>query len=162
WLRPVTDWYDHFFPRARTMLAADPEFAPPAPDSPMPVAPDGSFHLPDERPLGEDVERFLAAGPPPVYIGFGSMPDKRAGRTTALFLEAARAAGTRVILSRGWAGFGEGARGDDALVVGPVSHALLFPRVAAVVHHGGAGTTSASARAGRPQVVVPHVFDQFQ
>ena len=86
------------------------------------------------------------------------------------------------MLSRGWAGFGahdagagratkqageplaggESALGADVFVAGPSSHALLFPRVAAVVHHGGAGTTAASARAGRPQVVIPHIFDQFQ
>jgi vancomycin aglycone glucosyltransferase len=55
----------------------------------------------------------------------------------------------------------DGSFAADVLVIGSVSHRPLFPRVAAVVHHGGAGTTAAATRAGRPQVVVPHLFDQF-
>ena len=184
-LSPVTDLYDHLFPRRASILAADPELAPPAPDSPLAHPPTGAWHLADPRPLGADVERFLGAGPPPVYLGFGSMPDERPDETTRIFVAAARAAGVRLILSRGWAGFGSqsgsvrgadasdnadtgddanapSVQGDDLLVIGPTSHGQLFPRVAAVVHHGGAGTTAAATRAGRPQIVVPHVFDQFQ
>ena len=161
-LPPVRDWYDHFFPRRRTILAADPEIAPPAPDSPLAHPPVGAFHLEDQRPLAPELERFLASGPAPVYAGFGSMPDADAAGTTQIFLDAARSAGVRLVLSRGWAGHGAGVpAGDGALVIGPTSHALLFPRVAAIVHHGGAGTTAAATRAGRPQILVPHVFDQF-
>jgi vancomycin aglycone glucosyltransferase len=65
------------------------------------------------------------------------------------------------VLSSGWAGLGAEGLGKDLLVVGDVSHWRLFPRVSAVVHHGGAGTTAAAARAGVPQVVVPHILDQF-
>ncbi len=181
-LAPVHRWYEHFFPPSAILLASDPELAGPAPDSFLAVPPTGALHLPDTRPLSAELERFLAAGPPPVYVGFGSMPDKRPAETTRLIVAAARSAGARLVLSRGWAGFGahdagagratkqageplaggESALGADVFVAGPSSHALLFPRVAAVVHHGGAGTTAASARAGRPQVVIPHIFDQFQ
>jgi vancomycin aglycone glucosyltransferase len=162
-LPPIQDFSDHFFPRGRTILAADPELAPAAPDSPLAHPATGAWHLADERPLGAELERFLEAGPPPIYIGFGSMPDQQATQTTRLLVDAARAAGARLVLSRGWAGHGAGGPfGDDVLVVGPIAHAQLFPRVAACVHHGGAGTTGAAARAGRPQIIVPHIFDQFQ
>ncbi|ODT99603.1 MAG: hypothetical protein ABS81_25450 [Pseudonocardia sp. SCN 72-86] len=103
---------------------------------------------------------FLAAGPPPVYVGFGSMPDRDARSLAESALTAARRAGGRVVLLSGWSGLA--AAGDpDVLVVDDVSHRWLFPRVAAVVHHGGAGTTAAGLRAGRPTVVVPFFSDQF-
>jgi vancomycin aglycone glucosyltransferase len=167
-LEPVTDWYQHFFPTRRMLIAADPELAPMPQNVSLPFAALGSLHLPDERPLSPVVEQFLSAGPAPVYIGFGSMRDPSPDATTALFMAAARAAHMRLVLSAGWARYGGAHVGearslsDDVLVVGPSSHALLFPRLRAVVHHGGAGTTSAALRAGRPQVVVPHAFDQFQ
>lgn len=161
-LSPLRDFQEHFYPRD-SLVAADPELAPAPPDAPLVHPAIGALHLPDPRPLDPELERFLAAGSPPVYIGFGSTVDPDPARTTALFVEAARAAGVRLVLLRGWSGYGaELPPGDGVLVVGPVSHALLFPRVAAIVHHGGAGTTSAAARSGRPQIVVPHVFDQFQ
>lgn len=77
-------------------------------------------------------------------------------------LEAARLAGVRLLLSHGWAALGEGeALPTTALAIGPQPHGKLFPRCAAVVHHGGAGTTATAARAGVPQLVVPHCGDQF-
>lgn len=161
-LAPVRDTYEYLYPRG-SFLAADPEIAPLPPDSTLIYPPLGAFLLPDRRPLGAELERFLAAGPPPVYIGFGSNVDPDPEGTTALLVAAAAAAGVRLVLSSGWAGYGERMAASDAvLAVGSVSHALLLPRVAAIVHHGGAGTTAAAARSGRPQIVVPHVFDQFQ
>ncbi len=142
-----------------SLLAADPELAPAPPDLPVPQV--GAFHLEDPRPLPAEVERFLAAGEPPVYIGFGSMPDTEPERTSQLLAEAARRAGCRALLSSGWAGLGAGKLGSHVQVVGPLSHGALFPRLAGIVHHGGAGTTAASTRAGVPQVVIPHVLDQF-
>ena len=65
------------------------------------------------------------------------------------------------LISQGWAGLGDGPLPEGVFVTGPVSHAQLFPRLAAIVHHGGAGTTTTAARAGVPQIVVPHVLDQF-
>ena len=161
-LAPVRDFYDHFFPRDASLVAADPELAPLPPDVHPAFTPSGALHLPDEPPLPSNVERFLARAPAPIYLGFGSMLDTDAKKTTACVVAAARAAGVRLILSSGWARLGEQVSGDDILVVGDLSHTLLFSHVAAVVHHGGAGTTSAAMRAGRPQLVVPHVFDQFQ
>jgi vancomycin aglycone glucosyltransferase len=97
-----------------------------------------------------------------VYAGFGSMTTKDPARLTATVLDAAAQAGCRLVLARGWTGLG----GSAALphwchIVDETPHHLLFPRMRAVVHHGGAGTTTAAARAGVPQIVVPHVLDQF-
>jgi vancomycin aglycone glucosyltransferase len=113
------------------------------------------------EPLPPKVEAFLEQGPPPVYLGFGSMTDPDPAATTRRLLDAIDSLGCRAILSRGWAGLGEGPLPGHVLAVGPLSHASLFPRTAVVVHHGGAGTTHSAARAGVPQLVVPHVLDQF-
>ncbi|GGX92871.1 glycosyltransferase [Streptomyces hiroshimensis] len=101
---------------------------------------------------------FLAAGPPPVFIGFGSMPSPRSGQLSDVCAEALRRAGVRGVVQAGWSGLE--ARGDDILAVGEVSHQWLFPRTAAVVHHGGGGTTAAGLRAGVPAVPVPVFYDQ--
>jgi vancomycin aglycone glucosyltransferase len=82
-------------------------------------------------------------------------------QTAQMLLEAARALGLRSILSQGWAGLTPGDAGRDCLSIGEVSHGKLFPRVAAILHHGGAGTTATAARAGTPQVIIPHNYDQF-
>jgi vancomycin aglycone glucosyltransferase len=149
------------FPREKTLLACDPELLP-VPSDLADVPQVGSFALPDDRPLPPEVETFLRAGSPPLYVGFGSMPDDEPGRTSRRVLEAARMAGVRLLLSAGWSGLGGGEDlGPSVLGVGPVSHGRLFPRLAGTVHHGGAGTTAASARAGVPQLLVPHAFDQF-
>ena len=102
---------------------------------------------------------FLAAGPPPVHIGFGSMAPGHGSRLAAIVLDAVRRTGTRAILQSGWSGLAAGAR-DDVLSIGDVPHDWLFPRVAAVVHHAGAGTTAAALRAGVPAVPVPVLADQ--
>jgi UDP:flavonoid glycosyltransferase YjiC (YdhE family) len=154
------DIFGSIFPREKTLLACDPELLPAPPDL-ADVPQVGSFALPDDRPLSSDLEAFLGAGPPPIYVGFGSMPDDDPGKTTRLVHEAAEKAGVRLLLSSGWSGLGGGDLGPSVHVVGPVSHGLLFPRLAGAVHHGGAGTTAASARAGIPQLLVPHAFDQF-
>ncbi|MEU7989361.1 glycosyltransferase [Streptosporangium canum] len=104
---------------------------------------------------GPDLEAFLDAGPPPVYVGFGSMvpadPDATAGTVVA----ALRRAGVRGVLQ----GMPYGGA-EDMFVVGDADHGWLFPRMAAVVHHGGAGTTGSGLRAGVPGVVCPFFSDQ--
>ncbi|MEU3776218.1 glycosyltransferase [Streptomyces sp. NPDC032472] len=98
---------------------------------------------------------FLAGGPPPVYVGFGSMRTSDAQATDALVRMALRRANLRGVLP------GDPATSeDDILVVGDTPHDWLFPRMAAVVHHGGAGTTASALRAGRPSLVCPFFGDQ--
>jgi sterol 3beta-glucosyltransferase len=105
---------------------------------------------------------FLAAGEPPVYIGFGSMGfGKGANERRDAVLAALRVHGLRGIVATGWGGIAPGEAGnDDVMVLEGAPHEWLFPRVAAVVHHGGAGSTAAGIRAGRPTLVVPFLGDQ--
>jgi sterol 3beta-glucosyltransferase len=100
---------------------------------------------------------FLAAGPPPVFIGFGSMTPNHE-RLHEVVAAAVTRAGVRAVVQSGWADLGP--TGDDILVVGDLPHDWLFPRTAAVVHHAGAGTTGAGLRAGVPAVPVPVLVDQ--
>ncbi len=107
-----------------------------------------------------ELVRFLEAGPPPVYVGFGSMVDVEPADLSRTVLAALAETGQRAVLLGGWAGLGRSSLPDSVLRVEEVPHAWLFPRCAAVVHHGGAGTTAAGLRAGVPTVVVPFYFDQ--
>ncbi|GGW46400.1 glycosyl transferase [Streptomyces lucensis JCM 4490] len=120
----------------------------------------GTFwpHVGDGERLPAAVEDFLAAGPRPVLVGFGSMAAGQGERLSEIAAAALRRAGLRGILQSGAAGLA--ADGDDVLTIGEVPHTLLLPRVAAVVHHAGAGTTAAALRAGVPAVTVPVTADQ--
>ncbi|WP_437985433.1 glycosyltransferase [Sorangium sp. So ce117] len=109
----------------------------------------------------ESLERFLAAGEPPIALGFGSMTSHDPGATTRLLVDAVARSGQRAILLSGWAGLGDIALPDTILRIDAAPHDWLYPRVAAAVIHGGAGTVAACLRAGRPAVVVPHLADQL-
>jgi vancomycin aglycone glucosyltransferase len=158
-LPPLADLYARCL-GTRPILAAE-EILAPAPADAAEVQTIGCLHPFDEAPLPEKLELFLAAGPAPIYVGFGSMTDPDPERTTRMVLEAVRRVGVRAVLSEGWAGLGRTPLPSQVMAVGGLSHASLFRRVAAVVHHGGAGTTTTAARAGTPQILVPHVLDQF-
>jgi sterol 3beta-glucosyltransferase len=119
-------------------------------------------HAPDWQPP-EQLLRFLDAGSPPVYVGFGSMAQRDAQQTAQLVAEALRRSGQRGVLVTGWSGLtGENPPhcATDLFILDSAPHAWLFPRMVTVVHHGGSGTTGAGLRAGVPSVLVPHVGDQ--
>jgi sterol 3beta-glucosyltransferase len=103
---------------------------------------------------------FLRAGTPPVYIGFGSMSSREPQKTLALILDALKPSGQRAIIAAGWSGVQAEALPENVLLIRSVPHRWLFPRVAVVVHHGGAGTTAAGLRAGKPTLIIPHMSDQ--
>ncbi|MNY07897.1 4'-demethylrebeccamycin synthase [compost metagenome] len=107
-----------------------------------------------------DLASFLARGPAPLYVGFGSMTAMDAQAKTAIVLDAIRASGQRALLSRGWGALEALDLPEGVMMIDQVPHEWLFPRVSAVVHHGGAGTTAAGLRAGRPTVVCPFFGDQ--
>ena len=109
-----------------------------------------------------ELVHFLEAGPPPVSIGFGSMISPNRETTLEVALEAVGQAGQRAILLGGWAGLGAGRQDlpPHIYAIDRVPHEWLFPRMAAVVHHGGAGTTAAALRAGVPAVITPFLADQ--
>jgi len=103
---------------------------------------------------------FLQAGTPPVYVGFGSMSNSRPQETTKIVLEALVKTKQRGIILSGWGGMHSDDLPDSVFMVESAPFAWLFPRMAAVVHHGGAGTTAAGLRAGVPSVVIPFFADQ--
>lgn len=143
-------------------LASDPTLFPAASqlEPKREVIQTGPIFLDDPKPLSPEVTRFLEAGAPPIYVGFGSMSDPNPRKTERVLLEASAQSGHRLIVSRGWAGFDPAAT-PNVCVVGDEPHEKLFPRCAAVLHHGGIGTTNAALRAGVPQLVSPHLLDQF-
>ena len=143
---------------AQPLIAADPVLAPRVRFTHANPVHVGAWLLHDPTPLPAEVEAFLNAGEPPIYCGFGSI--KVSQDIGQVAVRAARALGHRTIVSRGWANL-DTPNDASCLSIGDVSHRQLLPRVAAVIHHGGAGTTTAAAIAGRPQLVVPQMYDQF-
>ena len=111
-------------------------------------------------PLPTALETFLAEGPAPVVVTFGSMSASHTGRVTAAILDASGGLDLRVVVQDRYVIDGFEHQDGRVAHVGHVEHRLLFSRAAAVVHHGGAGTTHATVAAGIPSVVVPHVGDQ--
>ncbi len=122
----------------------------------------GYFFL-DEPHFTPDAElaAFLAEGEPPVCITFGSMTHENPAALTDALVEGTVRAGHRALIQHGWSGLGQKPLPSTVRALGQVPHAWLLPRVSCIVHHGGAGTTGAAFRAGVPQVVVPHTYDQF-
>ena len=158
-LPAVDNVRDHVF-TDHPLLAADPVLWPWERTELCNPVQTGAWILTDKRPLAADLEAFLSAGAPPVYVGFGSiaLPTTKVAAQAAI--EAARAEGRRVVLAGGWAGNAPIDDRPDCFLIGEVNQQALFRRVAAVVHHGGAGTTTTAARAGAPQVIVPQIVDQ--
>jgi len=155
--------------RVPTLYGISPTMFPQPQDWPAWAHVTGYWFL-DERKHWQappELEAFLAAGPPPVSVGFGSMSGHDPAATTAIVIEALRRSGQRGLLLTGWGGLDRAAipqspvNGGSLFVLEAAPHDWLFPRVAAVIHHGGAGTTAAALRAGVPSSAVPMFFDQF-
>lgn len=146
---------------SHTILAMNAHLSPPSPSWSGRYTYVGYPFNQDEGPISREIEAFLAAGPPPVFIGLGSCSVPDGERFTRTVVEAVGSSGCRAILSRGWARLPFATASEDMLVVDETPHATLFPRVAAVVHHGGSGTTHNAARAGVPQLALPQLVDQF-
>ncbi|MBD3885917.1 glycosyltransferase family 1 protein [Phormidium tenue FACHB-886] len=107
-----------------------------------------------------DLVAFLANGSPPIYVGFGSMASQDAAKTTRLVIDAVRQSGQRAILATGWGGLSASEMPDTIHILQSAPHDWLFPQCLAVVHHGGAGTTGAGLRAGKPTIICPFFGDQ--
>jgi len=149
--------------RSTPMLGAySPSIIPHPADWPEDVHVTGYLFLDtqaDWQPSSE-LKAFLEAGDPPVYLGFGSMAGRKPEELARLIMEALAKSGQRGLLLTGWGGLRTELVPDNVLVVDSAPHSWLFPRMAAVVHHGGAGTTAEGLRAGVPTVIVPFVLDQ--
>lgn len=157
---PAVDNIRDYIHTDHPLLASDPVIGPWPLPADLDVVQTGAWKRDDRRPLPAELENFLSAGDPVVYVGFGSMPLPAAEPVARVAIEAVRAQGRRVLLGSGWAGLAPIDDLDDCFVIGEVNQQALFRRVAAVVHHGGAGTTQTTAAAGAPQVIVPQVADQ--
>jgi vancomycin aglycone glucosyltransferase len=156
-LSPISDVRRHIL-TGQPWLAADPTLGPWPDPADQAVFQTGAWILQDTHPLAPELEAFLEAGEPPIYFGFGSI--RAPEDLSRVMIQAARALGRRAILLKGWADLSLLDDEPDCLAIGEVNHQALFKRVAAVVHHGGAGTTTAAGRAGTPQVIIPQHYDQ--
>ena len=158
-LKPVENVREQAFTR-RPWLVSDAVLGPWRASDLCQGVQTGAWMLSDSRALPADLIAFLESGAAPVYCGFGSMAMQAAPDAARVAIEANRAHGRRTILAQCLAGLVAIDDCDDCFVLGEVNHQALFPRVAAVIHHGGAGTTTTAAQAGVPQVIVPQVADQ--
>jgi vancomycin aglycone glucosyltransferase len=149
----------HYVFTDRPWLAADPVMAPAEAHKRMMIFQTGTFFLRDATPLPDALLKFLNDGEPPILFGFGSTGVPRLSSET--MLQAARKVGRRAIFSHGWSNLEFAGQAPDCMSIGDVDYEKFLPHVAAIVHHGGSGTTAAAARAGRPQVIVPNMYDQF-
>ncbi|RAK98717.1 UDP-Glycosyltransferase/glycogen phosphorylase [Aspergillus ibericus CBS 121593] len=113
---------------------------------------------PDYKPPAA-LETFLSSGPPPIYIGFGSIVLDDPEKMTRILIEAVQQTGIRALISRGWSKLG-GIDCENVMYLDDCPHEWLFQRVSAVIHHGGAGTTACGLRYGRPTFIVPFFGDQ--
>jgi UDP:flavonoid glycosyltransferase YjiC (YdhE family) len=132
------DWAEHHNVTGYWFLEAQPDWQPP-----------------------KALIHFLENGPPPAYIGFGSMRDEDSEQLTRLVLQALELSGQRGFLLSGWGGLAHSDQSDNLFFLEDVPHSWLFPRMSAVIHHGGAGTTAAVLRAGVPNIITPFALDQY-
>ncbi len=108
-----------------------------------------------------DLIAFIESGPPPVYIGFGSMIHHKNEKISLNFINALDKIGCRGIISSGWSNLGISNLPENVFKIDSVPHSWLFPKMSAVIHHGGSGTTAAALRAGIPSLIIPFLADQF-
>lgn len=143
------------------LLAFSKLFVPPADDWGPNVIQTGPWNLPPMVGFqpSKDLEQFLASGPKPVYMGFGTKDTTAFEEEFELFSSAARGAGQRLLLRPGEDVGEERLLAEDVYLIRGTPHVWLFPQTAAVVSHGGAGTVAAALRVGVPQAIVPHDFD---
>jgi UDP:flavonoid glycosyltransferase YjiC (YdhE family) len=154
--------FEHILHSTPLLGAYSPKVIPPPADWPASVHVTGywfSDTQPEWQPSPE-FAAFLNAGAPPVYVGFGSMGGDHPERLADVVLAAIAQSGQRGVLLTGWGGMHTGRVPEHVFVLDAAPHGWLFPRMAAVVHHGGAGTTAEGLRAGVPSVIVPFSFDQ--
>lgn len=160
-LRPVQDAWGSILGR-HVLVACDREIAAVPTDVVEPAfTQSGYLHLKQPAPNFPELERFLEAGPPPLYAGFGSMPQKDQIRSLPIVIAAIRSCGQRAVIGRFWDASSEMPNCNDILFIRKYPHLMLFPHMVAVIHHGGSGTTATSAISGAPQIIVPHVLDQY-
>jgi len=159
-LQPIIDTWEHWMGE-NVIIACDRVLSPAREGSAFAFTQTGFMLLPSKNQLASDVEAFLNAGKPPVYIGFGSNPITSPEKYSAMFEQVHNATGQRLIISKGWAELPV-INAPDIMYVDEIPFDFLFPRLAAVIYHGGTGTMAAVSRAGIPQAAFPFMGDQFE
>ncbi len=160
-LPPIKNIRAHLFEEHPVVIASDEVLFPPDPLWKGRYPQCNFIFFDDPTPLDPELDAWLLDGEPPVFVGFGSMSGAGTNRVENMIVEAVCATGLRCIVGAGWAGLSAGALPTGWRVVRDAPHALLFPRTAVVVHHGGSGTMAQALRAGVPQVLLPLILDQF-
>ncbi len=159
-LPPLKDAWQHIF-GVETIVASDSQIASIPKDILQSTIQTGYLHLEMPDVTNPALDEFLKKGSPPVYSGFGSMPPKDQAKNTPLLIHAARQLKKRIIISKFWKGVPNVEQSKDVFFIKNYPHEYLFPKMAAIIHHGGAGTTATAALSGKPQVIVPHILDQY-
>lgn len=161
-LAPMRGVGEHVARSGHTLFSMNTTLAPPCPSWGLlhDFSYTGYCHRRSQAKLPSDLDSFIDDGPPPLYIGFGSVSVQNPKKFTQMVLDSIVMSGSRCVLGEGWTGLGQGAFSDRMFVVGDTPHEVLFPRMAAALHHGGAGTTHTAARAGVPQMAFPQFADQ--
>lgn len=159
-LKPVQDAWLNILSR-HVIVASDKVISKVPQDVEFAFTQTGYMHL--DQPYSDlpELDAFLSAGPAPVYAGFGSMPKQDQAGNVTMIIHAARSVGKRVVIAKFWDEPSEFSGSDDVLLIKGYPHLKLFPHMAAVIHHGGAGTTASCAISGVPQIIVPHILDQY-
>ena len=140
-------------------MASDRVIAEVPPDIEFRFTQTGYMHLDQPDVHNPDLEDFLSSGPPTIYAGFGSMPKGDQIGNVPIIIKAVRSLGQRVIIAKFWDKPSDFSNSDDVFFLNKYPHLKLFPRMEAVIHHGGVGTTATCAVSGVPQIIVPHALD---
>ncbi|MDY6792060.1 MAG: glycosyltransferase [Thermodesulfobacteriota bacterium] len=159
-LKPVQDAWQHILSR-KVIVASDRVIGQVPEDVDVAFTQTGYLHLNQPDQHLPKLEAFLKDGPAPVFAGFGSMPKQDQTRLVPMIVQAVRSIGQRVVIGKFWDEPSEFSSSNDVFFIRRYPHLKLFPRMAAVIHHGGAGTTATSAISGVPQIIVPHILDQY-
>lgn len=157
--KELTDYSSFYIKPA--VLAVDKELAPLPPDIKEEFIHINYCFLEEEEKLSPELKSFINAGEPPVYIGFGSMVEHDKEQLLAVINRLSERYNLRFILSKGELQFSDEIANPNIFVADYLPHNKLFPKMAAIVHHGGMGTTYSALRAGVPQLIIPHHLDQF-
>ena len=157
---PSTNQY--FTGNSHTLLAINDILAPPCPTwkRRYQFQYTGYCYSPPNGGLDPALTDFIRSGPPPVYIGFGSVHIKSGKELINMIHEAVQTTHCRIVLGSGWTGLSNGIRDERIFPVGDTCHTSLFPQLAGIIHHGGSGTVHSAAKAGIPQFILPQIIDQ--
>jgi len=156
----LKDAWQHIF-GTKTIVASDPQIASIPKDVVQSTIQTGYLHLKISKVSNPGLDSFLEKDSSPIYAGFGSMPPKDQAKHIPLLIHAARQLNKRIIISKFWKENTDIEPSKDVFFIKDYPHEYLFPKMAAIIHHGGAGTTATAARSGKPQVIVPHILDQY-